>query len=79
MNANNLQSLGSNLGIAPKSILSVNKNLTLNSLGPNSVMDSDIINNILDVKLNNFMNYTQTSLNRPYSYLYKNKQGRPKK
>jgi hypothetical protein len=29
--------------------------------------------------LNNFMNYTQTSLNRPYSYLYKNKQGRPKK
>jgi hypothetical protein len=79
MNANNLQSLGSNLGIPPNSILSVNKNLTLNSLGPNSVMDSDIINNILDVKLNNFMNYTQTSLNRPYSYLYKNKQGRPKK
>jgi hypothetical protein len=34
---------------------------------------NELINSILDVKINNFVNYTQLSLNRPYSYLYKNK------
>lgn len=35
--------------------------------------NNDILNKILDVRLNNFVNYTQPSLSRPYSYLYKNK------
>lgn len=35
--------------------------------------NNDILNKILDVRLNNFANYTQPSLSRPYSYLYKNK------
>lgn len=35
--------------------------------------NNDILNKILDVRLNNFVNYTQPALSRPYSFLYKNK------
>lgn len=35
--------------------------------------NNDMLNKILDVRLNNFVNYTQPPLARPYSFLYKNK------
>ncbi len=35
--------------------------------------NNDMLNDILDVRINNFVNYTQPALARPYSYLYKNK------
>lgn len=38
--------------------------------------NNEILNKILDVRLNNFVNYTQPALARPYSFLYKNKKSK---
>jgi hypothetical protein len=38
--------------------------------------NNDILNKILDVRVNSFVNYTQPALTRPYSFLYKNKRSK---